>query len=306
MGAPGSSRLLAGCVICHWAAKPTNFGGTILVQIEIRRLKNLYEYRDCERLQQEVWGSVAVSSEVLRVTQKYGGAVLGVIAKGKLLGFVYAFLARYHGQLAHWSHMMAVDERHRDKGLGFRMKLVHRELALQEGIKSICWTYDPLQSRNAALNIARLAARVEEYIPDCYGHFPSAIEKGLPSDRLVVNWQVGSARVARRLLAPSSPAINLDLPTINETRRNKKGFIVNRAIELSFAEPRLLLEIPANTDEMRIHALQLARQWRLEMRRMFQAAFERGTRVLDFVTTGAGDERRAFYVLGRARPGRPA
>jgi predicted GNAT superfamily acetyltransferase len=231
--------------------------------------------------------------------------VLGAIAKGKLLGFIYAFLGRYHGQLAHWSHMMAVDQRCRDQGLGFRMKLAHRELALQEGIKSICWTYDPLQSRNANLNIARLAARVEEYVPDCYGHFPSAIEKGLPSDRVVVNWQVGSARVARRLSAPSLPAINLNLPTLNETRRNKEGFIVNRAIRLSFAAPRLLLEIPANTDEMRTRALKLAGQWRLEARRMFQAAFEAGSRILDFVTTEAGAERRAFYVLGRARTVRP-
>jgi predicted GNAT superfamily acetyltransferase len=112
--------------------------------------------------------------------------------------------------------------------------------------------------------------------------------------------------VARRLLAPLSPAIYLDLPTINETHPNKEGFIVNRAIKLSFAEPRLLLEIPANTDEMRIRALKLAGRWRLEARRMFQAAFERGSRVLDFVTTGTGGERRAFYVLGRARTGRPA
>ena len=252
----------------------------------------------------EVWGSVGVGSEVLSVTQKYGGVVLGAIAKGKLLGFLYAFLGRYHGRVVHWSHMMAVEERHRDKGLGFRMKLAHRKLALQEGIKSICWTYDPLQSRNAALNIARLGVRVEEYLPDCYGRFPSVIEKGLPSDRFVVSWQVSSARVARCLLGPPLRPINLNLDRINETRRNEEGFIVNRGISFSFAEPRLLLEIPTNTDEMRVRALKLARQWRLETRRMFQHAFESGCRVLDFVTTGTGGDRRAFYVLSRARTGR--
>jgi predicted GNAT superfamily acetyltransferase len=254
----------------------------------------------------EVWGNVGVGSEVLNVTQKYGGVVLGAIAKGKLLGFLYAFLGRYHGRVVHWSHMMAVEKRHRDKGLGFRMKLAHRELALQEGIKSICWTYDPLQSRNAALNIARLGARVEEYLPDCYGRFPSVLEKGLPSDRFVVNWQIGSAHVARRLRGPLLRHANLNLPRINETRRNKEGFIANRGISFSFAEPRLLLEIPTDTDEMRGRALKLARQWRLETRRMFQRAFESGCRILDFVTTGAGGDRRAFYVLSGARAGRPA
>jgi predicted GNAT superfamily acetyltransferase len=89
------------------------------------------------------------------------------------------------------------------------------------------------------------------------------------------------------------------LPRINETRRNDEGFMVNRRIRFSFAQPRLLLEIPANTDEMRVRALNLARRWRLETRRMFQRAFQSGCRVLDFVTTGTGGDMRAFYVLSR-------
>src|SRR5574337_385465 len=157
-------------------------------QVEIRRLKTHEEYRQCERIQMAAWGNLGVGSEVLGVTEKYGGAVLGAIVNRKVVGFIYAFLARYHGRLVHWSHLMAVEARHRDQGLGFRMKLAHRRLALEQGIKSICWTYDPLQSRNATLNIFRLGARAEEYIPDCYGRFPSVIEKGLPSDRLVVDW----------------------------------------------------------------------------------------------------------------------
>ena len=270
-------------------------------RIEIRRLRSLAEYRECERLQMQVWGNLGAGSEVLQVTQKYGGVVLGALRKGKLLGFLYAFLGRYHGQLVHWSHMMAVDPRYRDQGLGYRMKLVHRESALQEGIKSICWTYDPLQSRNAALNIARLGARVEEYLRDCYGRFPSMIEKGLPSDRFVVRWQIASAHVARCLGAPALRSADPGLPRINETRRNPAGFIVNRRLNLSFTARRLLLEIPANTDEMRVRALKLAQQWRLETRRMFQQAFESGCRVVDFVTTGDLEDRRAFYVLSGER-----
>ena len=251
----------------------------------------------------EVWGGLGVGSEVLIVTQKYGGVVLGAIAKGRVLGFIYAFLARYHGRMVHWSHLMAVGKHHRNRGLGFKMKLAHRELALQEGIKSICWTFDPLQSRNAALNISALGARVESYIPDCYGRFPSSLEKGRPSDRFVVNWQISSARVIRRLRKDTLPQIDLNLPKINEARRNSGGFIVNRKITLSFAPPRLLLEIPANTEEMRDHALKLAWRWRLETRRIFQRAFDSGCQVLDFVSTGEGENRRTFYVLSCPRPG---
>jgi predicted GNAT superfamily acetyltransferase len=111
--------------------------------------------------------------------------------------------------------------------------------------------------------------------------------------------------MARRLCGPVLRPINLNLPRINETGRNEEGFIVNREISFSLTEPRFLVEIPTNTDEMRVHALKLARQWRLETRRIFLRAFESGCRVLDFVTTGVGSERRAFYLLRRTRSGRP-
>jgi len=113
----------------------------------------------------------------------------------------------------------------------------------------------------------------------------------------VVRWQIGSAHVVRSLRAPSMRPADLNLPRVNETRRDQEGFIVNRRLDLSFSAPRLLLEIPANTDEMRVHALKLAQRWRLETRRMFQQAFESGCRVADFVTSGDRENRRAFYVL---------
>ena len=168
-------------------------------RVQIRLLKTLEEFRACERLQLDVWGSLAVGAELLGVTQKYGGAVFGAVAHSRVVGFIYAFLARRHGRLIHWSHMMAVAEGYRDRGLGFRMKLAHRRHALAQGLQSISWTYDPLQSRNAALNLTRLGARVVEFIPNCYGRFPSAIERGLESDRFVVDWRIASRAVERRL-----------------------------------------------------------------------------------------------------------
>ena len=130
-------------------------------QVTIRTLKASEDFRACERLQKAVWGSLSVSSEVLTVTAKYGGVVVGALSGGKVVGFIYAFLARRRGELIHWSHMMAVEAAYRDRRLGFRMKLKHRSLALAQGVKTISWTYDPLQSRNATLNIARLGGRVD-------------------------------------------------------------------------------------------------------------------------------------------------
>jgi predicted GNAT superfamily acetyltransferase len=266
---------------------------------EIRLLENLDEFRECERIQMGVWGTLGASREIMAVTQKYGGAVLGTIVKGRVVGFVYAFLARYHGRLVHWSHMMAVEAKFRDQGFGFRMKLCHRRLALKRGLKSICWTYDPLQSRNAWLNLSRLGAVVDEYVPDCYGHFPSVLEKGLPSDRLVVNWHIASARVRERLRG-GIPPLDPSLPRVNETQLTVRGFPENRVIRLRLTHPCLLVEIPAHTDEMRSRALPLARLWRLETRRIFERYLSAGYRVEDFLPPQPATEGRCFYLLRRS------
>lgn len=270
--------------------------------IRIRPLTTLEEFRACERIQKSAWGNVGVANEVLKVTAKYGGVVLGAEVNGKVAGFLYAFLARRHGRLIHWSHLMAVEPGFRDRGLGFRMKLAHRRLALAQGIRSICWTYDPLQSRNAALNIGRLGGRVNEYLENCYGRFESLIERGLPSDRLVVDWQIASGRVARRLAARGRALSGFaSLPRVNETRTGAGGFVENRKLHLNLSAPRLAVEIPANTDAMRARNLRLGERWRRESRRIFQRYFARGYCVEDFVPPGAPTAGRCFYILRRER-----
>ncbi len=269
--------------------------------ISIRPLKEHAEFRQCERLQKEVWGTVAASGEVLFVTQKNGGMILGAFAEKRVVGFIYAFLGRRKGRLIHWSHMMGVETAYRDRHLGYRMKLVHREHALRQGIQSIAWTYDPLQSRNAVLNLARLGAEVDEYLPDCYGHFPSAIEKGLPSDRLVANWRISSRRVERRLNAEEQASERTDLPRVNETVTDSRGLLTNRRLHLDLTSPRLLLEIPTNTDEMRALDMKLALRWRLEAGRLFQRYFTLAYHVHDFVAPATNGDRRAFYLLARTR-----
>lgn len=268
----------------------------------IRPLKTQQEFKACEGIQKLVWGSVGVSGELLSVTRKYGGAILGSIVDGRVVGFIYAFLARRHGKLIHWSHLMAVESKYRDLGLGLRMKRAHRMLALAAGVTSICWTYDPLQSRNAALNISRLGGRAEDYLPNCYGRFTSAIERGLESDRFVVNWRIRTRAVERRMKGhrPALGAI-LEAPRINETRLNASGFPENRHIAFGLPQPALLVEIPTQTDLMRARALSLARRWRMETRKIFIHYFGSGYRAEDFVPPCPASDGRSFYVLRRRK-----
>jgi predicted GNAT superfamily acetyltransferase len=272
-------------------------------RIEVRPLKDLDEIRQCERIQSHTWGAPGVTSEALLAAQKYGGALIGTLIGGRVVGFIFAFLAQYHGRRAHWSHMMAVEARYRDQGFGFKMKLVHRQFALAHGIKSICWTFDPLQSRNACLNISRLGALAEEYVPDCYGRFPSPLEGGLPSDRWVVNWRISTARVGARLRGKVSP-FDPALPRVNDTRPNAAGFAQNRAIRLDLTDRRLLVEIPSNTEAMRAESMPLARRWRSEARHTFQHYLARGYRVEDFFPPKPATEGRCYYLLQRAQPRR--
>jgi len=268
-------------------------------RIIVRLLRTTAEFQDCARIQQTVWGSTGVSAELLQVTAKNGGAVIGAFTGNHLAGFLYAFLARRHGHLAHWSHLMAVEPGFRDRGLGLRMKIAHRVLALAQGVRSIAWTYDPLQSRNAALNIHRLGAEVREYLPDCYGSFPSRIECGLPSDRFVAEWQIARRHVEKSL-ANDRPAIPIAaLPVVNDVEWEARAFTINRRLHLNLPERRLLVEIPADPDRMRALDLGLARRWRLETRRVFQNYFRKGYRVTDFIAP-QNDPRRAFYLLERS------
>ena len=270
-------------------------------RVQIRLLRTFDEFRACERIQKEVWGTLAVGSELMGVTQKYAGVVLGALVKKQVVGFLYAILGRRHGRLIHWSHMMAVRESFRDQGLGFRMKLAHRKLALAQGIRSICWTYDPLQSRNATLNLARLGVKVEEYIPDCYGRFPSIIEKGLASDRFVGNWRIATAAVEWRVAQGAPPFGGVaGLPRANKTRIGANGLLENARLHLRLHTPRLLVEIPGDTDTIRCQALKLAIRWRWETRKIFQHYLAAGYGVTSFVPPSEATAGKCFYVLDRA------
>jgi predicted GNAT superfamily acetyltransferase len=272
-------------------------------RIIVRPLVALQEFRECERIQQNVWGAAGASAELLQVTQKNGGLVLGSFSDRQLVGFLYAFIGRRQSRLIHWSHLMAVEEDFRDHGLGFRMKLEHRKRALAAGIRMIAWTFDPLQSRNAALNLGGLGARVDEFLPNCYGQFQNAIEHSLASDRFVAAWLIGTRRVARRLAGEDRPKFPASAEVANETKCDARGLPVNICLRLNLTAPRLLVEIPRHTDRMRELDIKLAARWREETRRIFQRYLRAGYRVGDFIRPSNENGGRPFYVLTRPSSG---
>jgi predicted GNAT superfamily acetyltransferase len=114
---------------------------------------------------------------------------------GEMSGFALAIPGARGGHSYLHSHMLAVRKQHQNAGLGRRIKLFQRDDALARGFELIEWTFDPLEIKNAYLNIEKLGAIARRYAVNQYGITSSPLQGGLPSDRLVAEWWLKSKRV---------------------------------------------------------------------------------------------------------------
>lgn len=114
------------------------------------------------------------------------------------------------------SHMLAVAARYQNCGLGVALKLAQRKEALLRGIRHMRWTFDPLMAKNAFFNLQRLGATSRTYIPDFYGRLSSALQGGLPSDRLLAEWPLEGQRthaaIHRTIARPRRVVKRIALP----------------------------------------------------------------------------------------------
>jgi predicted GNAT superfamily acetyltransferase len=174
-------------------------------EIRLAALTEIADYDRCVELQVAVWGyseGDLIPKRVFIVARRIGGQVIGAFddaAGGLLVGFCLSLPGYRDGRSYLHSHMLAVRENYRNAGLGRRLKLAQREDALARGIDLMEWTFDPLEIKNAHLNIARLGAIARRYLPDFYGHSSSPLQGGLPTDRLVAEWWLASKNVLRAL-----------------------------------------------------------------------------------------------------------
>jgi predicted GNAT superfamily acetyltransferase len=177
--------------------------------VVIRTCNGLDELLACVALQKEVWNFTDAELVPLRmfvVAGKVGGQVMGAFAGSEMVGFALSVPGARSGRVYLHSHMLAVRSDHRNGGLGRRLKLFQREEALSRGIELIEWTFDPLEIKNAYLNIERLGAIARRYNLNQYGITSSPLQGGLPSDRLIAEWWLKSQRVETLLASGKTPA----------------------------------------------------------------------------------------------------
>jgi len=181
----------------HAAAEPT--GST---QIHIAPVRALADFERCVEVQLAVWGysdGDLIPRRVFIVADRIGGQVIGAFDRDVMVGFAMALPGYRAGKPYLHSHMLAVLPEYRNAGLGRKLKLAQREDALARGFDLMEWTFDPLEIKNAHLNIVRLGAIARRYMPDFYGPSTSLLQGGLPTDRLVAEWWLRSRRVRRTL-----------------------------------------------------------------------------------------------------------
>jgi predicted GNAT superfamily acetyltransferase len=255
----------------------------------IRPLTTIEDCRRVAALERVVWAYTdaedVVPPPVLIVSIKRGGILLGAFEGQDLKGFVYSIPGIKDGRPTQWSHMLGVMPEARAQGLGLKLKLAQRERALEMGLDLIEWTYDPLQAPNAHLNFARLGVIVEEYEENIYGDSSSPLHNGTSTDRFVAEWHIRRPHVERRIHGAAGSVIRdsglSSAPVVNPSP-SEHGRLRPGPPNLTLDARRILVEIPATFTEMLVSDRELAVEWRLATRAIFQHYFRRGYRVVDF------------------------
>jgi predicted GNAT superfamily acetyltransferase len=242
-------------------------------QIIIRKCHGLDEMRCCVALQKEVWNFSDIDLVPLRlfvVADKVGGQVIAAFDRDTMVSFALAIPGYRGGHSYLHSHMLAVKAQYRNVGLGRRMKFFQREDALAGGFELIEWTFDPLEIKNAYLNIEKLGAIARRYTVNQYGITSSPLQGGLPSDRLVAEWWLKSERVASVMSQTQRPAF---------------------AVEMTISVPAQIYDWKASADT-RTRAQEVQERNRAS----FLRAFQNGLSILGYERDAAGN---GDFLLGR-------
>ena len=261
--------------------------------VSIRPARAYADYEACVQLQRAVWrlSDLEITSTIqLIATTHAGGSLLLAFDAEVAVGFAYAFPALRGGTPHLHSDMLAVLPDHQRRGLGVRLKWAQRDFALAQGVSLITWTYDPLQARNAHLNINKLGATCDGFHRDYYGEMGDAINAGDRSDRLVVRWTLdrepmappipASAPIAIRSVGP----VDAPVPEVSEVPEGSEA---------------VALQVPRDHAAIRAADPALGARWREPVGSTLETFLGSGMAVVAF--DRGGTDGRPTYYLARDR-----
>ncbi len=270
--------------------------------ITIRDLSSIDDLSLCEEVQRSVWGFSdleVLAASHLSAAVHAGGLMAGAFCRGAheevnrrdketLCGFIFGFPSYEDGSVGLHSHMMAVLPDYRGLGIGQRLKWFQRSWCLERGLDWVTWTFDPLQAKNAKLNLEHLGGTASEYLVNPYGELGGDLNGELPSDRLVIRWDLLCKEVKR--LEAGSPQTPLALDSLQDAP-HAYALRANVLMPNFTDEPLLYVATPEDINALRSANPDKALAWRLAQREVFLELFGRGYSVTRFVN--------GCYVLER-------
>ena len=164
------------------------------------------------------------------------------------------------------------------------------------------WTFDPLQSRNAHLNFARLGVMADRYEINFYGETTSSfLHRHMGTDRLWVSWPLRSKRVSERIerregkKEVSSELRNITtLVRVDANNSPARGELKAKAVERYAA-----IEIPNEIGALQQENPELAVRWREATRAAFSEALAAGYIVTEFYGSNKSARGCGTYLLAQ-------
>jgi predicted GNAT superfamily acetyltransferase len=275
---------------------------TEIASLIIRDVYGQMEICAVEELQKEVWGIPdldVVPTTQLVAAKAAGGVLVGAFDGETLVGFAYGFPGYEHRRVTHHSHMLAVKPSYRNFDLGLKLKLEQRDRVLAQGIETMTWTFDPLQSLNAYFNFSKLGVISDRYFINFYGETTASFLHGNGTDRLWVTWNLVSRHVAERLDKTVSMPDFATIKPLVEIGEDTAPRHCELNKDLS---PELIaIEIPANINALERQDRELAVEWREATRRAFTESIAAGYVVENFYRLTRGERELGTYLLSRGK-----
>jgi predicted GNAT superfamily acetyltransferase len=262
--------------------------------VQVREIAELADLESVYLLYDRIWRpdpkNPPVTTELLRALTKAGNYVSGAFDGGELVGACVGFFSAPAGTAMH-SHVAGVSPAALGRSVGFALKQHQRAWALQRSVGQIAWTFDPLVSRNAYFNLAKLGAAAIEYLPNFYGDMNDGINGTGDTDRLLVQWELTAAEVAAASagkISPASADAELRRGAVIALGRSDQG----KPVAGDLAGEMALVAIPHDVEGLRRTDPGCAQQWRIAVRDVLSTAMAAGGSI-------AGFDKSGWYVVRR-------
>jgi predicted GNAT superfamily acetyltransferase len=248
---------------------------SLKMEVIIRNLETIDELEMVRKLESLIWSfedSIPINQTVAAV--KNGGFILGAFMHGQLIGFQYSFPG-FNGEKVYlYSHSLGIHTDYRKFGIGEKLKLAQRDLALEKGYDLITWTYDPLETVNGHLNLHKLGANCSTYLVNAYGDMADGLNAGIPTVRFLVEWWINDHIVKEKYMEGAPIVIQTSI---------KEGYLHPLEIKTSLNNRFVYVPVPGNFQDLKKGNEMLALTWRNITREVFTFYFQQGWLAIDLV-----------------------